>query len=322
MTDKMTLDELIEALMHRSRECDKRGERKLANGDEHGEVLERVFSMGFSQSAAFVRANRAELEAGMRGTLRFKWDDGYWWCQECRQEVGAAFVTHKHDTCGHTVEWIIPARANPEPEPTSCIPEGYKAAECYESETEYVIVGDPPDDSEHDCDEMGCTAVSHVLARISKPLTPPTGDVGELLENVESILRGYEERGDKYLDKLRTAVSALERERDKWRDIVMYWRSLGAKAMIALSCAHEEEIVSSIETLRQNRDKAVGALSELLTRLPKHDCLPVDKTSLDLRCRYCGAIKKVDELPRWGRDYCTNPDCPAVRARAMEAADD
>lgn len=38
---------------------------------------------------------------------------GYWWCQNCKEEVGSYHVTYqeKHESCGHTVEWIDPVES-------------------------------------------------------------------------------------------------------------------------------------------------------------------------------------------------------------------
>ena len=55
------------------------------------------------------------------------------------------------------------------------IPAGTKLAECYETETEWVVVGEPwhgddeNDPRYHNCDAMGCCTLSHVVARIHKP---------------------------------------------------------------------------------------------------------------------------------------------------------
>ena len=54
------------------------------------------------------------------------------------------------------------------------IPAGTKLAECYETETEWVVVGEPwPGDNEndpryHNCETMGCGTLFHVVARIQK----------------------------------------------------------------------------------------------------------------------------------------------------------
>lgn len=40
--------------------------------------------------------------------------------------------------------------------------------ECYETETEIIVLGYPGDDESHNCDEMGCSSVSHVLYRFWK----------------------------------------------------------------------------------------------------------------------------------------------------------
>ena len=56
------------------------------------------------------------------------------------------------------------------------IPEGGILRECYETETEVIVLGWPRDsvlgepgvDSDHNCDQMGCSTVSHVLYRFKK----------------------------------------------------------------------------------------------------------------------------------------------------------
>lgn len=59
--------------------------------------------------------------------------------------------------------------------PNSLIPKGAALVECYETEKEYVVIGQPNDiDDEtdpnyHNCDAMGCSSLSHVVARFPKP---------------------------------------------------------------------------------------------------------------------------------------------------------
>lgn len=40
---------------------------------------------------------------------------GYWWCPNCKAEIGAYHVTYQecHEDCGHKVEWITPVTAPP-----------------------------------------------------------------------------------------------------------------------------------------------------------------------------------------------------------------
>lgn len=53
--------------------------------------------------------------------------------------------------------------------PAFAIPKGAKLVECYETEHEYVICGEVNDaDESHNCDEMGCGTLSHVVARFGK----------------------------------------------------------------------------------------------------------------------------------------------------------
>jgi len=52
------------------------------------------------------------------------------------------------------------------------IPKGCHLVECYANSHEYIIIGQPrSDDENHNCDEMGCSTVSHVIARFKKPAT-------------------------------------------------------------------------------------------------------------------------------------------------------
>ena len=39
--------------------------------------------------------------------------EGYWWCRNCKAEIGAYHVTYQecHEDCGHKVEWITPVTA-------------------------------------------------------------------------------------------------------------------------------------------------------------------------------------------------------------------
>ena len=62
------------------------------------------------------------------------------------------------------------------------IPNGAKLVEAYETATEIIVCGDPPDEPEgltdaeyrewyensHNCDAMGCATLSHVIYRFTK----------------------------------------------------------------------------------------------------------------------------------------------------------
>ncbi len=53
--------------------------------------------------------------------------------------------------------------------PRLAIPKGAELCECYQTEKEWIIVGMPAQDDEgHDCDAMGCSTLSHVVARIPR----------------------------------------------------------------------------------------------------------------------------------------------------------
>lgn len=51
--------------------------------------------------------------------------EGYWWCPNCKAEIGAYHVTYQeyHEDCGHKVEWITPDTA-----PLSGVREGMMRA--------------------------------------------------------------------------------------------------------------------------------------------------------------------------------------------------
>jgi len=48
------------------------------------------------------------------------------------------------------------------------IESGYTVRDCYETEREFIICGDPEEIDDHNCDEMGCSSVSHVIYRFAK----------------------------------------------------------------------------------------------------------------------------------------------------------
>ena len=52
-----------------------------------------------------------------------------------------------------------------------CLPDGFKRIEAYSNGQHLVIVGTPDEaDGAHDCDEMGCGSLSHVVYRGELPL--------------------------------------------------------------------------------------------------------------------------------------------------------
>jgi len=54
--------------------------------------------------------------------------------------------------------------------PDEFIPEGAELVECYKTNTEIIVCGYPnPDDESHNCDEMGCGSLNHVLYRFVIP---------------------------------------------------------------------------------------------------------------------------------------------------------
>lgn len=53
------------------------------------------------------------------------------------------------------------------------IPKGAKLVECYETEKNFVVIGIPDSNDEtHNCDFMGCSTLSHVIARFPKRPLP------------------------------------------------------------------------------------------------------------------------------------------------------
>lgn len=56
---------------------------------------------------------------------------------------------------------------------------GAKLVECYQTQTEYVVLGDVEDGDEHSCDEMGCGTFTHVIARWPRKRAEPAGGPGE-----------------------------------------------------------------------------------------------------------------------------------------------
>lgn len=66
--------------------------------------------------------------------------------------------------------------------PTDCIPKSGRLVEAYETASQIIVCGDPPDEPEglteaeytawyetaHNCDAMGCGSLSHVIYRFEK----------------------------------------------------------------------------------------------------------------------------------------------------------
>lgn len=52
--------------------------------------------------------------------------------------------------------------------PRYSVPEGAQLAECYQTAKEWIIMGQPSESDDHNCDEMGCGTLSHVLVRIPR----------------------------------------------------------------------------------------------------------------------------------------------------------
>jgi hypothetical protein len=53
--------------------------------------------------------------------------------------------------------------------PQRLIPIGAKLVECYETDFQIIVCGEPKDNDEsHNCDHMGCSTLNHVLYRFNK----------------------------------------------------------------------------------------------------------------------------------------------------------
>lgn len=87
-------------------------------------------------------------------------------CAECRFEADCETLKNIPGIrgCGHGEPKVMKTESGEPP-----IPEGYKEIKdvdgVFVSDNEIVVTGMPDEDSEHDCDDMGCTSVSHVLFR-------------------------------------------------------------------------------------------------------------------------------------------------------------
>lgn len=55
--------------------------------------------------------------------------------------------------------------------PKHCIPKGARLIEAYLTNRQIVVLGQPAEDDDHNCDAMGCGSISHVLHRfdLAKP---------------------------------------------------------------------------------------------------------------------------------------------------------
>jgi hypothetical protein len=77
--------------------------------------------------------------------------------------------------------------------PKDEIPEGARLVEAYETEKSIVVCGDPPEDDEdkpeelqHNCDEMGCCTMSHVIYRFPKTYR---AEIAALTEERDALKR-------------------------------------------------------------------------------------------------------------------------------------
>jgi len=258
--------------------------------------------------------------------------DGYWWCQNCKRKIAILEVTETkpvHNLCANNVEWIELIRQAGYTKDYETIPKGYELMECYMSETEYVILGDPPAEKEgngdalHNCDQMGCGSYGgHVLARIPR-LTQPTGDVAELLDKIRSKFSGSlwnDER--EMVDALRTLIAALQ-------DKVSLYECKRLPELEAENTALQSRN-EFLEMALKGAADSEATVRELLENITEVDgWQPEGNAEYDASCSICGQkyrsphYFKVEtpNIPFRPKDnLCTNSKCPAVIARkALEA---
>ena len=67
--------------------------------------------------------------------------------------------------------------------PDEFIPENAKLIEAYETDKEVIVIGEPEWVEDHNCDQMGCGTLSHVIYRLRHKLS----------RNETSILRSHEQ---------------------------------------------------------------------------------------------------------------------------------
>lgn len=93
--------------------------------------------------------------------------------------------------------------------PASSIPAGATLRECYETDSEVIVIGAPyPDDENHNCDAMGCGSCGHVLYRFpkSRPRLAP-----EHVKELRGLMRcGYVSTEE--TAAIRAALAALGEE--------------------------------------------------------------------------------------------------------------
>lgn len=111
--------------------------------------------------------------------------------------------------------------------PKSCIPAGGELIEAYETEKEIIVLGNPPDEPEgltdeqmsdwyesaHNCDEMGCGTLSHVMYRFSKLPTPcpqVVEGLREALHNCLTFLVDLQQRGIEWPDSGKDVETLIE----------------------------------------------------------------------------------------------------------------
>jgi hypothetical protein len=52
--------------------------------------------------------------------------------------------------------------------PEFVVPDGARIRGCYKTKSEVIITGDPEPNEAYNCDQMGCSIISHVLYRFLK----------------------------------------------------------------------------------------------------------------------------------------------------------
>lgn len=84
------------------------------------------------------------------------------------------------------------------------MPKNAHLVECYATGDEYIVVGHPRENDEsHNCDEMGCSTVSHVLARFKKQPKPEQPAQPDDVANLKKRILQLESDVEWFLDRLK-----------------------------------------------------------------------------------------------------------------------
>lgn len=98
-------EELIKLL----RECKELSDADAMDAEENGQSSEHDYFNSLSgRLSDAISALAAQQEPTEPVAM-----EGYWWCPNCKAEIGAYHVTYQeyHEDCGHKVEWITPDTA-------------------------------------------------------------------------------------------------------------------------------------------------------------------------------------------------------------------